>query len=478
MKGLVTISKKNTLTEVSQGIFRLRGINIGHSVNFYYDKNIPSVTTSEELFTFLQKNDKSMIESTVEEAKLQCIKYVDRTKQDYNKVSYQEHVFYDSIKIESKYYTEQDFITELVNKLSVKSKPIVIKESAPKQNVNVNVNIEIQQITKVAITLYSHNIRTDSLQTTPITQYITNEPGSMIAGDEIYDNDERIAPAIFSIETKTNIIWLLRTSGPVLIYRNYLSDSVVDSDNFYNNCYFIYLFDETKEDSTFCRVHMITLFEYILLRNYISSLDKIPDMVIYNIYMKPVFYTPTIDPSTFPTIPLLFQILFFKNPIKLTDIFHELKTYPEIIPKISFFQNFFRREYPFIVTDKSTLDPTKYEDWATLLNIPRITNDIGGIENKLFKFFCTNYVYPGEPAIDCNASLHNANNRSKAAAAAEALAASNAKKNSHVVESRNNAAVVGSSATSVGGGRKRYHRSRRIIYSKLRNKSRRSKHLK
>jgi len=501
MKGLVTISKKNTLTEVSQGIFRLRGINIGHSVNFYYDKNIPSVTTSEELFTFLQKNDKSMIESTVEEAKLQCIKYVDRTKQDYNKVSYQEHVFYDSIKIESKYYTEQDFITELVNKLSVKSKPIVIKESAPKQNVNVNVNIEIQQITKVAITLYSHNIRTASTETTPITQYIANEPGWMISGDNIYDNDKKIMPAIFSIETKTNITWILRTSSPALIYRNYLSDSVVDSDNFYNNCYFIYLFDETKEDSTFCRVHMITLFEYILLRNYISSLDKIPDMVIYNIYMKPVFYTPTIDPSTFPTIPLLFQILFFKNPIKLTDIFHELKTNPEIIPKIPFFQNFFRREYPFIVTDKSTLDPTKYEDWATLLNIPRITNDIGGIENKLFKFFCTNYVYPDEPAIDCDASLHNANNngnnslsgitnainRSKAAAAAEAAAdaealaaASNAKKNSHVVGGQNNAAVVGSSAeaTSVGGGRKRYHRSRRIIYSKLRNKSRRSKHLK
>ena len=40
MKGLVTVSNKNTITEISQAMYRLRGLNIGHTLTFYFPENI------------------------------------------------------------------------------------------------------------------------------------------------------------------------------------------------------------------------------------------------------------------------------------------------------------------------------------------------------------------------------------------------------------------------------------------------------
>src|SRR5436305_9308727 len=40
MKGLVTVGPSNNLTNISQGIYRIRKLNFGHSIDFYMLNNI------------------------------------------------------------------------------------------------------------------------------------------------------------------------------------------------------------------------------------------------------------------------------------------------------------------------------------------------------------------------------------------------------------------------------------------------------
>ena len=179
MKGLVTISTNNNLSEVAQGIFRLRVINIGNYIDFYYDKNIkdivkymiienasklnmpvvPSILftpepenilTPEGLFYFLSVNDINIKTSIIESAKLQCIKYVNRVEQKYSNISYTEKIFFDSIKLPDTYYTEENFVKMFIESLKpvIICKPINISnvgglKTNVQQNMNINMNVNM-----------------------------------------------------------------------------------------------------------------------------------------------------------------------------------------------------------------------------------------------------------------------------------------------------------------------------------------------
>jgi hypothetical protein len=95
LHGLILINKKNTLTQVAQGIFRLRKINMTHTVDFYVEpivlekielpNNEPNLTRYEDnqlklekLYKFLVKNGKKYKESTTYYMEIQCLKYLIR----------------------------------------------------------------------------------------------------------------------------------------------------------------------------------------------------------------------------------------------------------------------------------------------------------------------------------------------------------------------------------------------------------------
>ncbi len=91
LHGLVTISLDNKLTDVAQGIFRLRKINVTHSIDFYlnnsdYNKLITNVTINEnsnnllllKLYKLIKKNGDIYIENTSNLMKLQILKYLNR----------------------------------------------------------------------------------------------------------------------------------------------------------------------------------------------------------------------------------------------------------------------------------------------------------------------------------------------------------------------------------------------------------------
>ena len=77
LHGLVTISNKNTLTDIAQGIFRLRNINVGHTIDFYIpDKLFEDRTDiNNKIYQYIDKVEEIKKEKLLGTLKLQCLKY-------------------------------------------------------------------------------------------------------------------------------------------------------------------------------------------------------------------------------------------------------------------------------------------------------------------------------------------------------------------------------------------------------------------
>lgn len=93
MNGIVTVDTFNTLTNISQGIYRLRKINIGHYVDFLMNSNISNVKTTNELYDFLIKKEDDMKTSRLQSHIIQNIKYLLRMCSEFKKY-YLESVFF------------------------------------------------------------------------------------------------------------------------------------------------------------------------------------------------------------------------------------------------------------------------------------------------------------------------------------------------------------------------------------------------
>jgi len=100
MKGLVTISKTNTLTEVAQATYRLRNINIGHGVDFYcFGASAERITNDHAqlhaLYKHLTEKDNEFNGNSKTYSDLQCLKYMYRHAKQRSKDSFKEAIYYD-----------------------------------------------------------------------------------------------------------------------------------------------------------------------------------------------------------------------------------------------------------------------------------------------------------------------------------------------------------------------------------------------
>ena len=100
MKGLCIIDAKSVYTDVAQSIFRLRKINLGHTIDFLF---LDSATkTSKEIYSMLKSNDKSSMDSKENFLTYQTIKSEIRKNRPVGpifKTGYKEKIHY--------YYLEQ-----------------------------------------------------------------------------------------------------------------------------------------------------------------------------------------------------------------------------------------------------------------------------------------------------------------------------------------------------------------------------------
>jgi len=123
--GLITISPSNTLTEVSQGIFRLRNINLGHNVDFYIDdrivtngvKGVKDTDQIKTIIKLLQTNDLNKQISSTFNMQLQCLKFLNRNIQKTSN-SYLEDLYYDLVPDNNgKYIDKKDFIDNEIQRI-------------------------------------------------------------------------------------------------------------------------------------------------------------------------------------------------------------------------------------------------------------------------------------------------------------------------------------------------------------------------
>jgi hypothetical protein len=145
MHGLITINKTNNLTEASQGIFRLRNINIGHTIDIY--NCIGQRMNIIEIYNFLETNDIMNKEQSKSNSKLQCLKFLKRKVNNYFQSEYEELIYYSTIynipNIDYfiKYMLFPNF---KYNDFSLNYSSLLNINQSEQQNINININVDIQ----------------------------------------------------------------------------------------------------------------------------------------------------------------------------------------------------------------------------------------------------------------------------------------------------------------------------------------------
>ena len=312
--GLVTISYKNTLTQIAQGIFRLRNINIGHKIDFYVDKEIDLTLdknnpTNYNLYLHLQSNNIKLQENSTSLTSIQCLKYIGRYLSSYNKKQYYENIYYETIKIDSKYITYKDFINNMLQKIKDDNKInidriIIDNVNLVQTNININIDIDItinklSLIEKIIITPLDGIIKFDDyikkLMDSSINFTFKNITNLISIPDNVnrkkYTQDKR------SIKTEGKH----DPDHPIKQYKIYLSKYLLycvklKYKTILNNLYFI-----QKKNTT--DIIIITFYEYILLNKS-----------LYNVYNK---YGIGYDKNTFK---YYIKYLLFHTKLELYDI--------------------------------------------------------------------------------------------------------------------------------------------------------------
>jgi hypothetical protein len=157
LNGLVTISNKNTYSEIAQAMFRCRKINKGHTVDFFIDNNLNEINNTTELYDHLCKKEKMAWESKLVYYKLQNLKSLSRietndyyekdilplyltTNEMYNKKFLITYLEDDKLKL------KDDQKEDLINFLNTKLKEIIIQRLTNNKIVLKHNNIEINEL--------------------------------------------------------------------------------------------------------------------------------------------------------------------------------------------------------------------------------------------------------------------------------------------------------------------------------------------
>ena len=110
MKAIITLNSSNTLTQLSQSIYRLRNINIGHTIDFYCPDINNSFKNVNDIYDNVLTNEINYKKSTLGNLKLQLIKYINRVCGNFNYSRYKEYIYYDLEKNNDKLIDYNTFI--------------------------------------------------------------------------------------------------------------------------------------------------------------------------------------------------------------------------------------------------------------------------------------------------------------------------------------------------------------------------------
>ena len=372
MKGLVTVSNTNNLTEISQGIFRLRNINIGHTIDFYIDDKI----TEKDLYKLLELNDKSYKKNCRELMILQYIKYYDRMLSKYNIKNYIEPIYYETVPIVNekpqKVYspwdvsdseselsddlppntlTYNEFINSIIDKLNNSNGKKIFKNIIMPSNITLNTIATNLVVTQNIVTIKQE---TNYANTFTLDLHFNDDTFNNITDyiNYIKDTDLFSFNKINSTELLTIGNFIIKISPFLLLY--------------YKMNLELYFIITKKNNKLY--IYVITFFEYLLLQ---VSNDNINSINIYDKYGYLIHKTFDIE------IPNYIVLLLFKSKFTITETINSIVALYSITNNtnniIEFCKNIINTDIRIIPYDNVTFNNIEnelsVEFWSKLLNI-------------------------------------------------------------------------------------------------------------
>ena len=372
MHGLLTLSDINTYSQCAQGIFRLRNINVGHSIDFYYPNLDGHKTKSnydkiDKIFNNLTNFEKKNNEHSLNKMNMQCLKYINRCYYKNDEDIYKENIFFDckdeNIDID-KFYN--DFVDGLKKNINVnmyddKTKKIQyfdnnnIDSLDTNINVNVNINISVAEKPKKIFNIY-YNIDAINYQYTTTKYYDSIDNSCEFKGIE-YDNkkltldrykDSQIYDEIINTD-KYDYVNMYGIKKDKIIY-----DDIIK-----------YLYDKNREKINNPYILIDNTFDNKLIINFETYLSIIlkksikKGHIIYNSYQMQAF--PKISDPLIKIDDKIRSLIFDTSIDKFKLLYEQYKSYDSYIKYHSIINNNLCNKYNYFgdVIDDKTMDNFK-----------------------------------------------------------------------------------------------------------------------
>lgn len=396
MRGLVTIGAKNNLTEIAQGIFRLRNINVGHSVDFYCSellriapKNATNtrMTRNTALFQMLKRNDTRSQEASLPASQLQCAKYVHRCAKN-SLDSYSEKIYFETIKqegglvggspagqppaqpptpppVRTTYITFLQHIENIVQKFNEDLHGLRILTTigtkdtdslATNVDVEQNVELDVEENVEVVVNQnqFGHWIDLPA-------HFINHTPYTIMDYLEISTRfNTSLLLDINVDETTTWKVYLSPTAEEHMVKRN------GETPNRWMARWF-YLTNSNKPNTLL----VLSYTEAVVVLNCWISLDMPQPITMYD--MTGTEYVT----RTGKKLPRLIKLLFAEMSMNIVTKFRTLIDYCQYNTNNSQLEYYYNRlgfDYDFLNyrCNWNLLDPENVNNWAIIFDLPQI----------------------------------------------------------------------------------------------------------
>ena len=322
MHGLVILNNYNTLTEVSQGIYRLRKINISHTIDYYLPDTFKS--SDIELYSKLNEIEIQNKTNTVSRSNIQCLKYLLRNKNNYLKENYNEEKYYDTIAYNSTFITEKNFIDNFFY-----TKGIFYNDFNINQTINLQIHLiqqqqqqqqeqqqQQQQQTKINVLSNLHKkygkIKFKFINKTK--RYISYNELINISIKNNFKINNLDGNDIFKIGMVSIVLSPFLHGLLYQLIEKYDKNYKKEMNLFFDNCYFVI------NDIARKKILVVHVSEFFLIKKYIEINKSFKDnIIIFDQFGNIVFNNQEVISKKNKEIIILLNAFMFKSKLSLTD---------------------------------------------------------------------------------------------------------------------------------------------------------------
>ena len=274
LNGLVTINYFNRLTDISQGIYRLRNVNYGHKINFLVNSTIIKKPTVMRIIHFLFNAENKYLKNSYNKYKIQNIKTLNRIYNNYNKSSYLDAIEDEEISLDYriKDINIRNIFSNVINNVNNDIQIALKINTKINQNLNINLNINrnIEKPNNILARLKDKklSITVEDLLNLNINQssYIKYNDDTIDYSCMYYLNECNIYITPYLLR-KYNML-IIKPLDNIDIFKNDICNLDKYSKNInymINNCHYI-----KKNINGIYKYLLISPPEYVMIRDYLS----------------------------------------------------------------------------------------------------------------------------------------------------------------------------------------------------------------